>query len=523
MSIDNTTASTSMRPNTAPSNALIRAGKYRLIAEIARGGMGVVYLAVSTGPGGFSKLLVVKELRAELSDDPAFREMFLEEARLAARLSHPNVVQTYEVAEESGRHFLVMDYLDGVPYASVGRGKALLPLAKHVRILAETLRGLEHAHSLLHVDGSRAGIVHRDMTPQNVFVTYDGQIKVVDFGIAKSTDSQVETQAGVLKGKPGYMAPEQVLGRAEARSDVFSVGVMLWEAIAQKRMWAGRGDIEIIGGLMRGQLPVLVAVAPDADEALQRICERALAIEMDARWASAEAFADALDEWLDGRRGTSVREVGAAVSAVFTKRRGETRARIEAALAEASADRVAQLPQLGMASEVLSGSGSIMASPLPRSSSVSSTLVHGASMSTPPPSTATAEPRRSMWIIGVVALFAAAAAGGAVALRLRGGDKADTANAATALMRAQATTNASAAASDASASPRNPQPPVAASAAPPAAPPAALAPTAAATAKTSNAKPPRGGGAAKAEAPPADCSPPFYFDGPKKIFKPACL
>lgn len=506
-----------------PASALIRAGKYRLIAEIARGGMGVVYLAVSTGPGGFSKLLVVKELRAELANDPAFREMFLEEARLAARLSHPNVVQTYEVAEENERHFLVMDYLDGVAYASVARGKDSLPLAKHVRILAETLRGLEHAHSLLHVDGTRAGIVHRDMTPQNVFVTYDGQIKVVDFGIAKSMDSQVETQAGVLKGKPGYMAPEQVIGRAEARSDVFSVGVMLWEAIAQKRMWAGRGDIEIIGSLMKGELPVLVAVASDADDALVRICERAVTIDVEARWPSAGAFADALDDWLDGRRGTSVREVGAAFSALFAKRREETRTHIEAALAEASAGREAQLPQLGTATEIVSGSGAILASPLPRSISVSSTLAHGASLSTPPSSTGSAAPRRGGWIIGVLAVFAAAAAGGVVALRLAGNGRGDTTTASAASTTIAAQAPSQTAMASVAASAEAPPPTVATATASGSAAIATSAALPVFTNRPPAAKQPKGGGAAKTDTPSTDCSPPFYFDGPKKIFKPGCL
>ncbi|MEO7729963.1 MAG: serine/threonine-protein kinase, partial [Kofleriaceae bacterium] len=187
-------------------------GKYQVVAEIARGGMGVVYLAMTKGPGGFSKLVVVKELHPELVEDPAFATMFLDEAKLAARLNHPNIVQTNEVGNDGDRYFMVMDYLDGRGLDQIRRRARTAgggpSLAMLLRVLIEMLSGLAYAHKLTDFNGAPMQIVHRDVSPQNVFVTFDGQIKLLDFGIAKAADSTHETQAGVLKGKVAYMSPE---------------------------------------------------------------------------------------------------------------------------------------------------------------------------------------------------------------------------------------------------------------------------------------------------------------------------
>src|SRR5262249_34944227 len=153
-------------------------------------------------------------------------------------LTHPNIVQTYEVGSEGNRHFIVMDYLNGRSLSRVLRRKPdAFTRGMHLRILCEVLQGLDYAHNLVDFDGSPIGIVHRDVNPQNVFITFDAQIKLVDFGIAKSLDSQLETRTGVLKGKPGYMAPEQLSGIVDTRCDIFAVGAMMWEAITKKRLW----------------------------------------------------------------------------------------------------------------------------------------------------------------------------------------------------------------------------------------------------------------------------------------------
>src|SRR6185436_17380332 len=215
-----------------------RVGKYRIIALLGQGGMASVFLSVVPGPVGVNKLLVVKLLREEVSHDEDFVAMFVNEARLAARLNHANVVQTYEVGVEGRQHYLAMDYLDGQPLHAVLRkaGRSGVPLEVQVRILAEALAGLHYAHTLRDFDGTDLRVVHRDVSPQNIFVNYDGQVKVVDFGIAKAAGAASNTQSGVFKGKLSYVAPEQAGGDlVDARADVFSVGVMLWEAIARKR------------------------------------------------------------------------------------------------------------------------------------------------------------------------------------------------------------------------------------------------------------------------------------------------
>jgi serine/threonine-protein kinase len=321
-------------------------GKYQLVAEIARGGMGIVSLAVAQGPAGFSKLLVVKELKPELVEDASFLEMFLEEARLAARLNHPNIVQTNEIGAEGKRHFMVMDYLEGVTLEAILRKKhESFTLAMQLRVFCETLAALEYAHTLKDFDGTPLGIVHRDATPQNVFLTFDGTVKLVDFGIAKARDSVIETRAGVLKGKPAYMAPEQVSGQADPRADVFAVGVMLWEAVVGRRMWHKKGDVEVLTNIIKGQIPTLRETKPDAPEALLRICDRALAKNREDRFPSAAAFQAEIEGYLaTSNTNPATRDVGKVVADVFAVERARTRSVIEQHLASVKAGRAPEKP-----------------------------------------------------------------------------------------------------------------------------------------------------------------------------------
>ncbi|XXX77816.1 serine/threonine-protein kinase [Sorangium sp. So ce134] len=331
--------------------------KYRPIAEIGRGGMADVCLAVARGPVGFNKLVVLKRARAELCEDPEILAMFLDEARLAARLNHPNVVQTYEVGEDGERLFIAMEYLDGQPLSQLRARVGLtdLSLPVQVRILTDALAGLHHAHELRDFDGTPIHVVHRDASPQNIFVTYDGVIKVVDFGIAKAADSLSETRAGMLKGKVAYMSPEQSRGeRVDRRSDVFSVGVILWEAIAGRRMWKGFNDLAILGRLSLGELPDLKVAAPNVDPEIERICCRALATAPDQRYATAAQLHADLERWLRERHGgMSAREVGAFVAARFA----DDRARIQQLVEEQLRDvrwsgsypkvTISDLPKIG--------------------------------------------------------------------------------------------------------------------------------------------------------------------------------
>jgi serine/threonine protein kinase len=315
-------------------------GKYRLIAELARGGMGNVYLGVAQGPGGFHKLVAIKELRPEFSGEEAYVTMFLEEARLAARLAHPNIVQTNEVGSDAGRHFMVMEYLDGRSLYRVARHGARLgglPLGAHLRIIAEALRGLHHAHELRGFDGGPLGIVHRDVSPLNVLVTFDGQAKVLDFGVAKAADSTFETQAGILKGRIAYMAPEQArCGKVDRRADLYAAGVMIWEAAAGRRLWAGKSDVEILTTIV-GQGPFPAACPlPEAAADLEPVCARAMAQDPGARYATAEELLLDLERYLAMRDDAmSMREVGSLVSLVFESERQRMNAVIDDALSHA--------------------------------------------------------------------------------------------------------------------------------------------------------------------------------------------
>jgi eukaryotic-like serine/threonine-protein kinase len=320
-----------------PGNTL---GKYRLIAELGHGGMAEVFLAVARGPAGFNKLLVIKQIRPQLAEDPDFLSMFLDEARLAARLSHPNVVQTNEVGEENHRYFIAMEYLEGQPLNRIlhrmGRNGAL-PLAMHLRIICEVLGGLQHAHDLTDYDGTPLHVVHRDATPHNIFLTYDGQVKVVDFGIAKAMNSSSETKTGVLKGKVAYMAPEQAKGdRVDRRADVFSVGVILWEALAGRRLWKGLNDIAVLNHIISGDIPSPRTVNPTLHERLEEICMLALAPNRDDRYESASALQMDLEQCIEeiGERG-SVREAGRLVGEYFAEERAKMKSIIETQLRNA--------------------------------------------------------------------------------------------------------------------------------------------------------------------------------------------
>ena len=323
-----------------PEGPLSAGSKYRFIAALGHGGMADVYLAVAIGPAGFNKLLVIKRLRQSLEGEPEVRAMFLDEARLAARLNHRNVVQTNEVGVVDEQYFIAMEYLDGQPlnriFTRARQDKRAVPLGIALHIFCDVLAGLQYAHDLADYNGSPLHVVHRDISPQNVFVTYDGQTKIVDFGIAKATRRMVETAAGVIKGKVSYMAPEQAFSPSsdvDRRADVFSVGVMLWEAIAGKRLWHGLGDPEIIGNMLK-DVPRVRDAVPDVLPELAVISERALARDRDLRYASASELRTALLPCIEklGPKVTA-EEVGAYVRAVFAEQRAELRGVIDRQLA----------------------------------------------------------------------------------------------------------------------------------------------------------------------------------------------
>jgi serine/threonine protein kinase len=298
--------------------------------------MAEVYLAVSGAPLNFTKLVVIKKLREHLAGDMDFVTMLVDEARIAARLNHPNLVQTLEMGDADGEYFLTMEYLDGQPlHRLLHRAKGRVPLNVHLTILSDVLRGIDYAHNLKDYDGSPLDIIHRDVTPHNVFVTYEGLTKVVDFGIAKAAGRISETRHGVVKGKTAYMALEQALGRPiDRRVDVYAVGVMIYEAAIKGRMWKGVPDTDIVRRLVSGQVPSSPkAVVPSVDDELDAICERALAPRADDRYSTAAELQADLDGYLS-RIGRATRDdISRVMTTVFAETRASTNAIIEKQLA----------------------------------------------------------------------------------------------------------------------------------------------------------------------------------------------
>ncbi len=310
-------------------------GKYQLFASLGRGGMADVFLAVARGPMGFNKLAVIKRLRSNLADDPAFRTMFLDEARLAARLNHPNIVHTYEVGEHDQAYFIAMEYLEGQPLNKVIREAVkkgeVLDQAFCARVVSDALAGLHHAHEAQDYDGRPLEIIHRDVSPHNVFVTYTGQVKLVDFGIAKAVLSSTETEVGVLKGKVAYMSPEQAVGgKIDRRADIFAMGIILWELLTRQRLMTGDSAASTLHRVLNAPIPAVSTVREDIDPELEAIVAKALEKDVRYRFQTAQEMRDALDAFLNSAgKNTRQDEIGRKVSSMFQKVREDVQRQIQ--------------------------------------------------------------------------------------------------------------------------------------------------------------------------------------------------
>ena len=273
--------------------------KYQLLARLDRGGMADIYLALSRGPNDFKKLLVVKCLRVVNGQEELCRTMFVNEARLSARLNHPNVVQTYEISETEGRPLIAMEYLEGQSLARLRKAAKTIDPRRATRILCDALAGLHYAHELRDFDGVPFNIVHRDLSPQNIFVTYDGVVKILDFGVARAEiPARTRTKVGVVKGKFSYMAPEQTSGdEIDRRTDIFTIGIVLWELVAGRRMFSGTA-VQKLKSLIHDPIPSLSSVRSDVDPALERVVMKALDREPAGRYPTAAALRADLELYL---------------------------------------------------------------------------------------------------------------------------------------------------------------------------------------------------------------------------------
>jgi serine/threonine protein kinase len=277
-------------------------GRYRLVGLMASGGMSRLDLAVMTGVDGFSRVVALKRVLPQYARSREFLRMFVNEAQLAARLDHPNVVRIYELGEIDEQHFISMEYLPGEDLAQILR--RCKRAGKHIptRIAASIGQGVAEAlfcaHELADDDDKKIGLVHRDVSLSNVLVTYHGVTKLADFGIAKATQSsESSTRAGVFKGKFAYASPEQVTGRdLDARTDIFALGIVLWETIALKRLFKRSNDAATINAVEKAVVPSLRTIRPDVAPELDEIVMKALARKPQDRWQNAQDLADALEE-----------------------------------------------------------------------------------------------------------------------------------------------------------------------------------------------------------------------------------
>jgi len=294
-----------------------RVGKYRLLKRLAAGGMAEVFLAEAEGAAGFYKTVVLKRILPHLAEDPAFVRMFLAEARLASQLSHPNINHIFDLGESRGTYYLAMEFVDGMDVRSiihaVRESKRTMPIDVALRIVSMALEALSYAHDFLDPQtGVPLELVHRDVTPDNILVSRQGGVKLVDFGIAKAASQPHLTEAGVLKGKVPYMAPEQLLSEPLNRqTDLFALGVVLFEMLALARPFVAANEPKLMVAILENPPLPLKDHRPDAPGDLQDILDKALAKKREDRYADAAAMQRDVDALLVKRGVTvSARDLG---------------------------------------------------------------------------------------------------------------------------------------------------------------------------------------------------------------------
>jgi len=284
----------------------IQFGKYKLIQPLAQGGMAEIFLAKQQGPAGYEKTVVIKRVLSHYSAHPDFVAMFLDEARLAAQLSHPNIVQIFDFGEAEGSYYLCMEYLRGEDLNTIAKlaqrkGVAISAQVAAI-VVAAACDALHYAHTLRSDDGEPLNIVHRDISPSNLFITYQGVVKVLDFGIARAEGKVVKTATGMIKGKLSYMAPEQAKGGdLDGRADVWALGTVLQELLTGKRLFWRGNDVESFRALLDEPIPLPSETNPNVPRELDEICVRALMRNPADRFDSAREMYAELDDFLSSR------------------------------------------------------------------------------------------------------------------------------------------------------------------------------------------------------------------------------
>lgn len=274
--------------------------KYRPLFKLDSGGMAEVYVAESEAMAGFTKRVAIKRILPGLLKDEKFVRMFLDEARLSLNLNHANIVSVFDIGKSDNTYFIVMEYVEGTNLKSLlahysGHGKRL-PVALTIWLLIEILKGLDYAHNLRDEhSGSPVGIVHRDISPPNILISWNGEVKLTDFGLAKATTQLESTDPGVVKGKFSYLSPEAAHGNeVDLRTDIFAVGILGYEMLTGKRLFLGKTDFETVQNVRTAEIPGIAEANPDVPEEVETILRKALAKDPDARYSTSSAFADDL-------------------------------------------------------------------------------------------------------------------------------------------------------------------------------------------------------------------------------------
>jgi serine/threonine-protein kinase len=300
-------------------------GRYRLLGLLGQGGMGRLYIAERRGVQGFVKIVALKRILPHLADSAQLRDMFLNEARIAARLEHPNIVATYELGEVEGKYFISMEYLPGEDLSAVisrCQGGQTIPIEIAAALAQQAAQGLHYAHDARDGQGRLIGLVHRDVNPRNIFVTYHGVVKLLDFGMVRNPAGP-KSVPGVFKGKYGYCAPEQLEGaRIDRRTDVFCLGIVLWECLTGARLFDAGTDVETIDAVRSRPVERPSALRPEVPRPLEEIALRALAREPAQRYQSAHEMSDDLDRFLHDRNSRpTITSVGQWIEGIFGSER----------------------------------------------------------------------------------------------------------------------------------------------------------------------------------------------------------
>ncbi len=293
-------------------------GRYHIVDRLAVGGMAELFKATLTGDHGFAKLVAIKKILPHLAADRSFVEMFIDEARITAQLDHRNIVQVYELGTDADTPYIAMQLVDGLDVLALlrecARAQIRLPPDLAAMIARDVLDALDYAHNAVDTTGKPLGIIHRDISPGNVLLSWRGDVKLTDFGIARAAERRHKTEAGTLKGKYGYMSPEQVSGgEIDQRSDLFSVGILLAEMVMARRLFTSTNDLDILLMVRDARLDRLHKYASEFPVELRVLTTRALQRRPEDRWQTAGQFRDALDEWIRRTTGVTARDLASLI------------------------------------------------------------------------------------------------------------------------------------------------------------------------------------------------------------------